>query len=99
MADSAGDSGLQAERTVLAWRRTQVSLLLVACLAWRGEMWMVAGLAALLALLGRARERGVYCRGLGMLHHEQGQAAAWSVLLCAFGVAGLVLGVWLRRSL
>ena len=55
MADSASDSGLQAERTVLAWRRTQVALLLVACLAWRGEMWMVAGMAALLALLGRAR--------------------------------------------
>ena len=99
MADSAGDSGLQAERTVLAWRRTQVSLLLVACLAWRGEMLVVAGMAVLLALLGRARERGVYWRALGMLAREQGQAAAWSVLLCAFGVAGLVLGVWLRRSL
>ncbi|HYQ48963.1 MAG TPA: DUF202 domain-containing protein [Pseudomonas sp.] len=98
MADSAGDSGLQAERTVLAWRRTQVSLLLVACLAWRGEMWVVAGMAALLALLGRARERGVYRRGLGMLQREQGHAAACSVLLCALGVAGLVLSVWLRRS-
>ncbi len=99
MADSAGDSGLQAERTVLAWRRTQVSLLLVACLAWRGEMWTVAGLAALLAVLCRGRERGVYRRGLGMLHREQGHAAAWSMMVCAFGVAGLVLSVWLRRSL
>ena len=98
MADSAGDSGLQAERTVLAWRRTQVALLLVACLAWRGEMLVVAGMAVLLALLGRARERGVYWRALGMLAREQGHAPAWSVLLCTLGVAGLVLGVWLRRS-
>ncbi|WP_337993646.1 hypothetical protein [Pseudomonas putida] len=56
-------------------------------------------MAALLALPGRARERGVYRRGLGMLHREQGHAAAWGVLLCALEVAGLVLSVWLRRSL
>ncbi|WP_082435163.1 hypothetical protein [Pseudomonas sp. NBRC 111123] len=62
-------------------------------------MWMLAGMAALLALPGRARERGVYRRGLGMLHREQGHAAAWGVLLCALVVAGLVLSVWLRRSL
>ncbi len=99
MAESAGDTALQAERTVLAWRRTQVSLLLAACLAWRSAMWMSAGMAALLALPGRARERGVYRRGLGMLQREQGHAAAWGVLLCALEVAGLVLSVWLRRSL
>lgn len=99
MADSTGDTGLQAERTVLAWRRTQVSLLLVACLAWRGEMLVVAGMAVLLALLGRARERGVYRRGLGMLRREQGDAATWRVLACALGAAVLVLSVWLRRSL
>ncbi|MEX5503407.1 DUF202 domain-containing protein [Pseudomonas putida] len=98
MAEPMGDTGLQAERTVLAWRRSQVALLLVACLAWRGEMPVVAGMAVLLALLGRARERGVYRRGLGMLRREQGHAAAWSVPLCTLGVAGLVLGVWLRRS-
>ncbi|HDS1679232.1 TPA: DUF202 domain-containing protein [Pseudomonas putida] len=40
MAESAGDTALQAERAVLAWRRTQVSLLLAACLAWRSAMWM-----------------------------------------------------------
>lgn len=37
MADGSIDTGLQAERTELAWRRTQVSLLLVACLALRGQ--------------------------------------------------------------
>ncbi|MFK3683614.1 DUF202 domain-containing protein [Pseudomonas sp. NPDC088890] len=99
MVDSACDSGLQAERTVLAWRRTQVALLLVACLAWRGEMQMVAGMALSLALLGRTRERGIYRRGLGMLRCGQGQAGAWIVPLCTVGMAGLVLGVWLRRSL
>ncbi|OAI86084.1 DUF202 domain-containing protein [Pseudomonas putida] len=99
MPEDSADSGLQAERTVLAWRRTQVSLWLVACLAWRGELLLVAGMAALLALLGRARERQVYRRGLGMLRREQGLPAVYSVPLCALGMALLVLGAGLRRSL
>lgn len=92
------DAGLQAERTVLAWRRTQVSLLLIACLAWRGGMPGVAGLAVLLALLGRWRERRVYQRGLRMLEDEQGAAAARAVPLTALLVAGLVVGVWLKQG-
>ncbi|AGZ35328.1 MAG: DUF202 domain-containing protein [Pseudomonas sp.] len=99
MVDCSVDQGLQAERTVLAWRRTQVSLLLVACLAWRGEMLAIAGMGVLLALLGRVRERGIYRRGLGMLCSEQGRAGACIVPLCAIGVALLVLCVWLRRSI
>ncbi|WP_349974883.1 DUF202 domain-containing protein [Pseudomonas sp. WHRI 8519] len=98
MADGPADTGLQAERTVLAWRRTQLALLVLACLAWRGGLVAVAGAALSLALLGRVRERAIYRRGLAMLRGERGWAAVRTVPLAALLVAGLVLGVWLRRT-
>ncbi|MNP27953.1 hypothetical protein D3C76_1208920 [compost metagenome] len=61
-------------------------------------MEAVAGAAVLLALLGRVRERAIYRRGLAMLRSERGWAAARTVPLTALLVAGLVLGVWLRRT-
>jgi len=51
------DAGLQPERTTLAWRRTHILLVLVACLALRGLQHhpllsaAVIGLTTLLALL------------------------------------------------
>lgn len=98
MAEFPVDAGLQAERTVLAWRRTQVALLVLACLAWRGGMEAVAGMALLSALLGRARERSIYCRGLAMLRSGQGWAAVRIVPLSTLVVAGLTIAVWLRRT-
>lgn len=82
--DPAADNGLQAERTELAWRRTQVSLCLVACLALRGHSyWLVAvalGSAALVGLGQRKR----YRQSLAMLQGQGGQArVALVVSTCA----------------
>ncbi|ROL64781.1 DUF202 domain-containing protein [Pseudomonas vranovensis] len=62
------DAGLQAERTSLAWRRTQILLVLVACLALRGlqhrpglQAWVIT-IAALLALAVLFEQRRCYRR-------------------------------------
>ncbi|CAI8789811.1 DUF202 domain-containing protein [Pseudomonas jessenii] len=61
------DTGLQPERTLLAWRRTQMLLVLVACLALRclqHHRWLMTGvvamatLQALLIILEQGRSYG-----------------------------------------
>ncbi|ARS49592.1 hypothetical protein A471_23013 [Ectopseudomonas mendocina DLHK] len=80
MADGLIDTGLQAERTELAWRRTQVSLLLVACLALRGQapsLVLIALAAAGILWLQQGRR---YQRSLAMLRDECGRAHPHMVL-------------------
>lgn len=80
MPEEPIDSGLQAERTELAWRRTQLSLLVIACLALRvGEpVVMLLALEAALALWTRQGHR--YRCSLAMLRDECGRARGGAVV-------------------
>lgn len=80
MPDCSSDPGLQAERTELAWRRTQLSLLVIACLALRGQdlaVLLVALASVALLWLGQRRR---YRRSLAMLRDECGRAQLSAVL-------------------
>lgn len=95
------DAGLQAERTVLAWRRTQLALLLLACLTLRclGRLpWLAMGLCSLL-LLGAwllvAVQRRRYRRGQRALRGGQGAADPLAVIALAGGVALVALAALL----
>jgi uncharacterized membrane protein YidH (DUF202 family) len=91
MPDGADDPGLQAERTELAWRRTQLSLLVVACLAMRGQDQAVTLLALVSAALLWLGQRRRYRRSLAMLRDERGRARLLTVL--ATGLALLTLAL------
>lgn len=80
MLEGSADTGLQAERTELAWRRTQVSLLVIACLALRSQdlaAALIAIASAGLLWLNQARR---YQRSLTMLREERGRAQLRPVL-------------------
>lgn len=80
MAEKSHDPGLQAERTELAWRRTQISLLVIACLALR-EQDLPLALIALATAGGLWLHQGRrYQRSLEMLRDECGRARLQAVL-------------------
>lgn len=80
MADTSVDPGLQAERTELAWRRTQLSLLVIACLALRG-MDIAMTLIALATAGGLwLHQRSSYRHSQAMLRDERGRARLGLVL-------------------
>ncbi|QEY62898.1 DUF202 domain-containing protein [Metapseudomonas lalkuanensis] len=85
------DPGLQAERTELAWRRTQLSLLVIACLALRGQSPLLAVLALATAAVPWLGQRRRYQRSLAMLREERGHARPGMVL--ATGLASLALAL------
>lgn len=80
MPKCSSDPGLQAERTELAWRRTQLSLLVIACLALRGQEQVVTLLALGVAALLWLGQHHRYRNSLAMLRDERGSARLCAVL-------------------
>ena len=91
MTDGPVDAGLQAERTELAWRRTQISLLVIACLALRDQdpplVLIAVGTAGILWL----RQGRRYQRSLAMLHDERGRARLRTVLGTSLALLAMAL--------
>ncbi|WP_375738178.1 DUF202 domain-containing protein [Pseudomonas boanensis] len=85
------DNGLQAERTELAWRRTQVSLLVIACLALRGHApWVVLIALSTAGILG-GRQGRRYQRSLAMLRDERGRASPGKVVFTGLALVTMAL--------
>ncbi|MHC6225188.1 DUF202 domain-containing protein [Pseudomonas sp. X10] len=94
------DAGLQPERTTLAWRRTLILLVLVACLALRclrlHPLLIGTGiaLATLLALAALVEQRRCYRRahqGLAGQGSACNPLPLLSLALCTASLAMLVL--------
>lgn len=91
MAETPTDGGLQAERTELAWRRTQISLLLIACLALRGQDSSVVTIALTTVGVLWFRQGQRYQRSLAMLHDERGQARVHTVIGTGLALVAMAL--------
>lgn len=95
------DSGLQPERTSLAWGRTLLALIVTACfflrwMQWHG--WLAAGLALgclLLALFVWVMQRLRYRAGATGICNSRLAPALPSVLLVGLGVAAMAaVSIW-----
>ncbi|MAG66940.1 DUF202 domain-containing protein [Pseudomonas sp.] len=102
MSFTPPDPGLQAERTQLAWARTQLSLLLVGCLALRwlhvesGQRLELALILVCLATALWSSQQHRYRRGLRMLKHERSRAALIPVLITSGALTAVSLLALLR---
>lgn len=91
MADAPTDQGLQGERTELAWRRTQLSLLVIACLALRSQDKAVALLALSTAAALWLYQGRRYRSSLVMLRTECGQPRLRTVIGTSLALLAMVL--------
>lgn len=89
----------QAERTELAWRRTQLSLLVIACLALRGAEPTLALLAlgsATALWLGQGPR---YRHGLAILREERGRPRAAAVFGTGLAMVAMTLLAMVKAAI
>lgn len=89
----------QAERTELAWRRTQLSLLVIACLALRGAEPTLALLALGSAAALWLGQRPRYRHGLAMLRDERGHPRATAVLGTGLAMVAMTLLTMVKAAI
>lgn len=89
----------QAERTELAWRRTQLSLLVIACLALRGAEPALALLALGSATALWLGQRPRYHHGLAMLRDERGQPRATTVFGTGLAMVAMTLLAMVKAAI
>lgn len=89
----------QAERTELAWRRTQLSLMVIACLALRGAEPTLALLALGSAVALWLGQRPRYRHGLAMLRDERGRPRTAAVLGTGLAMVAMTLLAMVKAAM